>query len=643
VPISPRRGILASAIVVAAALAVVGAPAAQAAHRPAIKVSGGVTQPVFSYADAIREYVRVESSVDADNDGKKDLIRVDIIRPKESGAGFKVPVIMDESPYYDNLGRGNEGERKTYDAAGNPVKFPLFYDNYFVPRGYAVLNVDMDGTTRSDGCPTSGGLSDVLGGKAVVDWLNGRATAYDAAGKKVRASWTNGRTGMIGKSYDGTLANGVAATGVEGLDTIVPISAISSWYDYSRMNGTVWWKGEEDGLADTVDTDPPAKCAAVNAALATGQDDVTGNYNSFWDSRNYRAAPVPSVSRVHASVFAIHGLNDLNVKPNQFSTWWSGLAARGVPRKVWLSQYGHVDPFDFRRDAWVATLHQWFDRWLWHVPNDVMKQPRASIETGPDVWSDESDWPSRAARPLSLSPQADGSLGFAPSAGTASFTDSRADEGSLVSDPTVAQPYRLAYTTAPLKQNVRLSGTPTVSLRFKADRPAADLGALLVDYGTDTRVNALGAGSGVRTLTTEDCHGSSTTTDDACYRQVVTDTATSDVNVVTRGFLDAQNRSSLSHQSPLVPGRSYSVKWRTFPQDYLFKAGHRLGLILFGVDEDVQYEEDATGALVTVDLAGSRVTLPAVVSGTPSKTFSTEQSWRGPTHVVLPRQPRLFY
>ena len=27
---------------------------------------------------------------------------------------------------------------------------------------------------------------------------------------------------------------GVASTGVEGLTTIVPISAISDWYDYSR-------------------------------------------------------------------------------------------------------------------------------------------------------------------------------------------------------------------------------------------------------------------------------------------------------------------------------------------------------------------------------------------------------------------------
>jgi len=274
-----------------------------------------------------------------------------------------------------------------------------------------------------------------------------------------------------------------------------------------------------------------------------------------------------------------------------------------------------------------------------------MKQPRADVETAPDTWVGQSDWPAPSARPLNLSPGSDGTLGLAPSSGTATFTDTKKDEAALVSDPTVAQPYRLAYTTAPLKQDVRLSGTPTVSLKFKSDHPAADLGALLVDYGTDTRVNYLGAGSGVRTLTTEDCHGESTATDDACYRQVVTDTVTSDVNVVTRGFLDTQNRSSLSHQSPLAPGKTYSVHWPTLPQDYQFKAGHRLALILFGVDGAVQYEEDATGAGVTVDLAGSKVSLPVVVSGTPSpaKTFSTEQAWRGPAHVLLPRQPRLFY
>jgi X-Pro dipeptidyl-peptidase len=88
------------------------------------------------------------------------------------------------------------------------------------------------------------------------------------------------------------------------------------------------------------------------------------------------------------------------------------------------------------------------------------------------------------------------------------------------------------------------------------------------------------------------------------------------------------------------------VHWQTLPQDYQFKTGHRLGLILLGVDGDVQYDEDATGAAVKVDLAGSKVTLPVVISGTPSTStaapFAAKQTWRGPTHVTLPRQPRVF-
>lgn len=636
--VSGRRGFLVS-MPLAVVVALAGAPAAHAAPR--ITVSGGKSQPVFSYADAVREYVNVQSPVDADGDGKKDLIRVDIIRPKESGPSMKVPVIMDESPYYDNLGRGNESERKTYDSAGNPVKFPLFYDNYFVPRGYAVLDVDMDGTTKSDGCPTSGGPSDVAGGKAVIDWLNGRATAYDASGKPVKASWTTGKTAMIGKSYDGTLANAVAATGVEGLETIVPISAISSWYDYSRMGGVDWWKGEEDGLARVVDTDPPGTCAKVRQSMATGQDDASGNYNAFWSDRDYRADPVPSVDKVHAAVFATHGLNDLNVKPNQFSTWWAGLAKRGVPRKVWLSQYGHVDPFDFgpRRDLWVDTLHQWFDHWLLGVRNGVMAKPRVDLETGPDQWTTQADWPAPGAHALTLHPRANGELAGTADSGTAAYTDARIAESGAVADPTAANPDRLAYVTPALKAPLRISGTPKMSVKITADKPTATLGALLVDYGSATRVNYLGAGSGITTLTDEDCHGDSTTDDDACYKKTATDTITSDVNVIARGFVDAQNRGSLSEPAPLTPGKSYAVSWPTLPQDYRLPAGHRLGLVLLGTDGDL-IEDAPTGAKVTVDLAGSGLSLP-VTTGTAPKV-QPRTTWHGPADVHLPRQPHRF-
>jgi X-Pro dipeptidyl-peptidase len=637
-------------LALATATVMTTAGVANAGSAPKIKVANGVTQPVFSYADAIREHVYVESPVDSDGDGRRDLVNVDINRPKETQQGLKVPVIMDESPYYDNLGRGNESERKTYDANGDPLKFPLFYDNYFVPRGYAFLAVDMVGTTKSDGCPTSGGKGDVLGGKAVVDWLNGRAKAFRPDGSRVEATWTTGKVGMIGKSYDGTLPNAVAATGVRGLTTIVPISAISSWYDYSRMNGVVYFPDEEPGLADTVDTDPPAKCAAVNAAMDAGEDDATGNYNAFWDERNYRDGTVAQARNVKASVFAVHQVNDLNVKPDHFSTWWKALAANHVPRKVWIGQYGHVDPFDFRRGVWVDTLHKWFDFWLQGVRNDIMKQPRADVETGPDQWITQSDWPAPGATPLTLRPAADGSLGLTPSAGTASYTDVAGPEGfgtsedDMVADPTTAQPYRLAYVSAPIPRNVRLSGTPAVSVKARLDKPSANLTALLVDYGTDTRVDYLGQGSGISTLTSEDCWGESTASDDACYRQTRTQTVESPVNVVGRGWMDAQNRLSLSHPSPLTPGQSYQIRWNTLPQDYVFKAGHRLALVLAGTDFDLN-TETPTGAQVTVDLAGTSITVPVVSSGAASSLVpevQTKDAWRGPADVDLPRQPRDF-
>lgn len=198
------------------------------------------SRPVYSYENAIREAVWVDTGLDGDSDGKTDRVAVDIVRPRELAAqGRKVPVIMDASPYYSCCGRGNESQRKTYDAAGNVVRMPLFYDNYFVPRGYAFVGVDLAGTNRSDGCGDVGGRSDIQSAKAVVDWLNGRARAYTTrtGTTTARAGWTNGRTGMIGKSWDGTIANGVAATGVKGLKTIVPIAAISSWYDYYFAQG----------------------------------------------------------------------------------------------------------------------------------------------------------------------------------------------------------------------------------------------------------------------------------------------------------------------------------------------------------------------------------------------------------------------
>src|SRR5215472_4852022 len=99
-------------VVAAAAVALLAAGRAQAAiATPPHRVLGpdGETADVFRYADAIRERVFIPvPGVDQDADGLPDTMSIDIIRPAETNQGMTVPAIIDPSPYYTSLGRGNE-------------------------------------------------------------------------------------------------------------------------------------------------------------------------------------------------------------------------------------------------------------------------------------------------------------------------------------------------------------------------------------------------------------------------------------------------------------------------------------------------------------------------------------------------------
>lgn len=579
------------------------------------------TKPIYSYADAVRQSVWVQTPTDADQDGVPDRVAVDLVRPNAPG---RFPVIMDASPYFACCGRGNESELKEYDANGVITKEPLFYDNYFVPRGYVFAAVDLSGTNRSTGCEDVGGPDEVAGAKAAIDWLNGRAPGFAADGTPVSAAaWTTGKVGMIGKSWDGSIANGVAATGVEGLATIVPISAISSWYDYMRFNGTLRAEGYPSYLQGVV-SDRIAECAAVTTALANDSADGTANYNAFWQARDYR----PAAGKVRASVFVVHGVNDLNVTTPQFGQWWADLAAQHVPRKIWLHQTGHVDPFDVRRPEWVDTLHQWFDYWLQGLPNGVMSQPRATVETAPGVFSTQADWPS--ARSVSTS------LGT----GVASYTDESLTEDQAVADPSSVRAGRLAVLYGPLTAPLRISGTPSLSLRVRVDRPTTQLTARLVDYGTATRVQ-YDSREGVRTLTTQSCYGESTDYDDACYYDVAETVASTDHAVLTRGWLDAAHHTSLRFQTPLQPNRWYTVTVPISPYDAIVPAGHTLGLILTQSDQEYTAAEN-TGATVQIDLSRSALSLPIAGRSSLSPAPTTGKVTTAPApRAVTPRVRQL--
>ncbi|HET7327883.1 MAG TPA: CocE/NonD family hydrolase [Nocardioidaceae bacterium] len=597
---SPRTRLLAltAAVAVAAPLTAVAGPAAGAPPAPQTPytLENGVTSPTFEYADAIRETVWVQAP-DLDGNGEPDRVAADIIRPRELDASADIPVIMDASPYYLCCGRGNESELKEYDSDGDPAKFPLFYDNYFVPRGYAYVAVDMAGTARSTGCTDEGADSDIRSVRAVVDWLNGRATAVDAAGEPVEADWSNGKTGMIGKSYDGTLANGVAATGVEGLETIVPIAAISSWYDYTRYQGLPFSYNYPTFLSSYIarDRTEAVDCSERLAYMTTHDGDETGAYTDFWADRDYRVGATRNAANVEASVFVVHGLQDFNVKTPNFSRWWDALGAHGVERKMWLTRVGHVDPFDSDRESWVPTLHRWFDHELMGIDNGIDREPAVRAEIAPGEWVESRDWPV-AHRFARLQPQDGGGLVLGRR---------DRDRAGFVNDPSQreaealtagANPNRLLFRTGTLEHEVRISGTARVQLDVTHGAPTGQVGVALVDYGESERV--LARNGGVRTLQTESCWGASTSTDDSCYLEVEQRRETTPLQVLSRGWarLDGAGR--------------HTVTVALTANDVVVPAGHQIGLVVVGASREWVVTVDRAPTEYSVNLRNTTLRLP---------------------------------
>jgi X-Pro dipeptidyl-peptidase len=386
---------------------------------------------------------------------------------------------------------------------------------------------------------------------------------------------------------------------------------------------------------DTYSGRPDGVCDATREHLTNDVADDTGNYNPFWNNRN----TVPKVGNIRASVFLAFGLNDVNVVTVQSAAYWDALAARDVPRKIWVYQGGHVDPFDVRRAEWVDTLHRWFDFWLQGRANGIMSEPRASVETSPGTWVDQADWPAPGSRAVTVAMGPGNGFtgvlgGPVPPAGTVrKYADRALSEAEAVTAPTTPRAGRLVFLSGRLTGPLHISGTPSATLRVRVNRPTTHLSVRLVDYGTATRIDAFNA-EGVVNLTTESCWGESTPADDACYLDTAAPTVTSDHFVITRGWKDAAHHQTLKMVTPLQPDQWYTITVPIHAHDAVVPTGHNLGLVLG--QSDPGYTGLVAGdATVEVDLSGSSLRLPVARGSLPPAwtTVPDTSDAVGPTPV----------
>ncbi|MFD7984250.1 CocE/NonD family hydrolase [Kitasatospora indigofera] len=659
--------------VAGALLVTLGATATATAVQPPL-IANAETQPIYGMADAIRLTVNITTPVDTDNDGKNDTVQLRLKRPA-TAAGVKVPTIIEPSPYnmltddrlphhdftlegdgtsistlfpdsYTNIFGFNafgddpeEGdlgivspgtglrERKTdvWD-----MTYESWFDNYFVPRGYAVADLDALGTGHSTGCPGLGSKAEQAGVKAAVDWLNGRTTGVDATtNKSVTATdWSSGNVALKGKSYDGALSIEGAASGVAGLKTVVSSAGFADWYTYTRDNGAVVGPGggdpgyDLDNLATYVNTGPSREAckAIITSTLTDKLDRSTGDRNSFWDERNY-ASPT-AIANTKASVFLLQGTRDNIVRPEGTLSYWDALQAKGVPSKMWVFQADHKRAYNLRRDEYVLQMHHWYDHWLYNIDNGIMNEKKVDVQQSDlTTWSTQDTWPASGTTGVKLALHADGTL--STGAKGASTDQSITDTGATttpeaaMSGNGASNANSLAYLTPALNQPLTLEGAPSFSIKAKLNGVSPYLTAMLVDYGPQS----YGFYDGDDTDPTHTlCDGTADGTNTGCsapYKKFTRGVSLAHPNfrVISRGWLDSRNNQFGDRKEFwVIDNLSYTFNWTGQPTNYTVPAGHQLGIVLVSTDKIYTPHYVGTSGTATTTLTAttesSTVTLP---------------------------------
>lgn len=654
------------------------------AGTPAPLFADGVAQPIFPYETIIREVVYVETGVDSDKDGKADLVQVLIQRPAATAQGMKAAAIFEARPYsagctdaYDldtwnahvvnaqlkqaessttttkadwdwTAGRETPAapETRTASGTGTASDGGDVWENtenvdaydYWLVRGYAYVSCSGLGTLGSDGFETCASADETAAFAAVVRWLAGDESVHAfqdrTSGQTVAADWCNGNVAMSGQSYAGSTAFAVASLGVEGLKTIVPRAGIASWYDYYRSQGTaaggLYYPGDDcDILADycmsrQFDAENYAGIQADYEAYLTqmiaDQDRLGGDYNQFWDERNY----TNGAENLSCSALILHGLNDFNVRPKQFDMMYDAFRANEQEVKLVLHQGAHMTPTQLEDLDLNGILGRWYAHYLYGVDNGAESEPGVRVQSNVDLsWQTYDAWDS--ARETVRFDAGEGKSTFTSDLSVTSFDTTQADvdeswieyctdmayawEKEMISGET---PASAAYPFA-VTESLHISGAPIVTVRASADQPTGILSAMLVDVAPEGGMDAVMLEEYGEAVATETTSAGALWQGGGLENLDVTQFALThtDAKIITRGWMDIQNRTSIYQVDTVEPGTAYDFTLELQPIDYTVQAGHKLVLVLYSTDAEVTYWPE-TVTNFTVDNTKTSVTLPVL-------------------------------
>ncbi|MDP6786502.1 MAG: CocE/NonD family hydrolase [Rhodospirillales bacterium] len=574
--------------------------------------SAWVVEPPTYFEGRPPEYEgeRITSCYVAVRDGTR--LAVDVHLPGAEASEDAFPVVLCLTPYYRRFAL-KDGHRDGVEACPNLA----LYRDAFVPRGYALVALDVRGTGAS------------FGARDGFRSPRERLDFFDIAEWVSRQPWCDGNIGATGISYLAAAADFLATTNHPAVKAVAPLCGVwDTWSNHLYPGGVhcnVITKKYGD-LADAMDHDDrdrvqdyayfadpdlagPAPVdedpGGVLLAQAIREHKANFDMPDFAHQFRYRDAGLSdNPDYTSATISVYHYANrdaDRTTACYSISGWMdgAGYSLGTIQRHLWLANPANrlmLGPWDhgaraqaspWRQNAGVdqqsfviADVLRFFDRHL--GGRETAGEDEAPVHyftMGAEAWKAADVWPPRA-KERHLYFGGDGTLQPNPPAAAeasdaygADFDcrtgfNTRYDRLYITPVETYYGDWQgcdegmLCYTGQPLEADTEVTGHPAVTLHFTCSEKDCAFFVYLEDITPEGRV----------VYVTEGVFR-------ALHRRPGPNPETIPATGPTHSFRQADARV-------LVPGEAAEAAFELLPTSYLFRRGHRVRLAIAAADSD---------------------------------------------------------
>ncbi|WP_458094369.1 CocE/NonD family hydrolase [Roseomonas sp. WA12] len=534
----------------------------------------------------------------------RDGCRIAVDAWVPDGVTGPVPAVLILTPYYRRFAVAAGSDADPIPNAGKFVR-------HLVPRGYAVVVVDVRGTGASFGTRDSfRSPREREDSREIADWV-------------VDQPWCNGRLGATGISYPGAASDFLASTGHPAVKAIAPLFAVwDTWQDHYYPGGVFLNRlaRSYDDLMIAMDHDrrdllkniayyanpdlqgpAPVDEDPDGVLLGEAVREHLGSFHmpDFITEFRFREEPLPYDAGFSSASFSPYGYRDhlrKDVAVFACSGWMDGagfsngaiarfLTLKENPVHLLLGPWDHgarsnVSPWrdgPGSRFPLLDALLRFFDHYLMELGTGLATEsPVHYFSIHAECWQESSSWPPveerqrlhLASNELEAAVGDAGSRIFQVDFTAGSGTNTRyerlaaVDTTTYYADWSVTAARLASWTSAPLQANMELTGHGVADLWIESSEPDAALFVYLSEVEADGAVRYVTEGV-LRAL----------------HRRESPPPRSYQTAWPSRSFARAD-------AVPLVPGQAARLRIPLLPTSWMFREGSRIRLSIAGADAD---------------------------------------------------------